>query len=502
MKSRALAPPRAVAPPSTARRITQQGSLGYALVALAVVLAAPRGPTSYATAILAALGSRLLRTRRRAELGGALCVVALIETAIGRVSPDQLVPATVIFAATSVSWIRWHRSGGDSFPVATCFLLVTSAYTVVVIATSPPLVALSTPITHADRAAGLWLTAAFATMVAAFAAIGPRRWQAPIIHLQLGTPAATAILLLSFGTELGLLATDLSPRLGLLGNLPSVLRFLLVGFIVSQGATAKIKPRAAITLLTVAIVGDILIGLGTLQLYNAVGAGLTAFFARMRRVGQVPILIITGALLVLIPLNSAKTAARERITDGESISPLPVAAELIQLAAGRSFRSSTAIDESGERFSYPVADLPGWALREIPDQQPYADKSTYRFLPLVALPRIIFPFKPKASFANEFGRAYGLLGPTDTRTSPNLPMATEAYVNFGWAGVLGVGALLGLLLSALGKLFGSRSPANMAFGSLTGVIVARGVESDSIQAIGGLMLVLPLYVLLRLVGRR
>jgi hypothetical protein len=113
---------------------------------------------------------------------------------------------------------------------------------------------------------------------------------------------------------------------------------------------------------------------------------------------------------------------------------------------------------------YPLA----WCVLSTPNPQPYRYGSTY--LPLFTkwIPRLIWKDKPKEYLGNEWGRRYGLINPDSYSVSFNLPWIAEMYMNFGFAGVLGVSFFIGLLFYFFKVFFCQveNDPARLAFGVL------------------------------------
>jgi hypothetical protein len=91
-----------------------------------------------------------------------------------------------------------------------------------------------------------------------------------------------------------------------------------------------------------------------------------------------------------------------------------------------------------------------------PTKVPYWFGATYRPLVFKPLPRLIYPDKPQEVTGQTFGHRYGLLGPSDLRTSYNMPQLVELYANFGWWGVV-LGSLVFGVLYAFSERFVTRS---------------------------------------------
>jgi len=71
-----------------------------------------------------------------------------------------------------------------------------------------------------------------------------------------------------------------------------------------------------------------------------------------------------------------------------------------------------------------------------PDNVPYWGGQTYLGVLWRAIPRVLWPNKPEEVLGGEFGHRYGVLDPTDTTTSWNMPQIVEMYANFGVLGVI------------------------------------------------------------------
>lgn len=85
------------------------------------------------------------------------------------------------------------------------------------------------------------------------------------------------------------------------------------------------------------------------------------------------------------------------------------------------------------------------AVSRTPDLIPYWDAGLYEPLWVALVPRLIWPSKPEASFANDFGRRYGILQQDDFVTTVNLDPITQAWVTGGLAHVVISGAMAGLM---------------------------------------------------------
>ncbi|PYQ65601.1 MAG: hypothetical protein DMF54_10600 [Acidobacteria bacterium] len=87
-----------------------------------------------------------------------------------------------------------------------------------------------------------------------------------------------------------------------------------------------------------------------------------------------------------------------------------------------------------------------------PQREPYLYGQTYLPAITILIPRSIWPDKPTFDFYNRFGRATGILNPSDTGTSVLYSSIGELYLNFGLIGLLVGMVLYGLLFKFLYSL--------------------------------------------------
>jgi hypothetical protein len=90
-------------------------------------------------------------------------------------------------------------------------------------------------------------------------------------------------------------------------------------------------------------------------------------------------------------------------------------------------------------------------LSKTPEAVPYQYGKTYEYLVVTLVPRFLWPDKPSANDANQFYQvAYGLTRQERLKdVSIACGFEAEAYMNFGWYGVIGVNFLVGLAFNLL-----------------------------------------------------
>ncbi|MBR9832560.1 hypothetical protein GYB57_10460 [bacterium] len=86
--------------------------------------------------------------------------------------------------------------------------------------------------------------------------------------------------------------------------------------------------------------------------------------------------------------------------------------------------------------------------------KPFLNGETFYWLPLVPIPRIIFPSKPDNVMSTEVATAYGLRGKV-SNASINFPMLVEGYINFDFKGMLLMALLFGMSYKWFAMKFGA-----------------------------------------------
>jgi hypothetical protein len=176
-------------------------------------------------------------------------------------------------------------------------------------------------------------------------------------------------------------------------------------------------------------------------------------------------------------------------------------------------------DESGEAFrralnpSVSRVSLLNQSANVVeltPSIVPYQYGLLYSYMAITWIPRFVWPDKPSVSEANQYYQiAYGLSTEEDlSRVSISVGFLTEGFMNFGWAGVIGIMFLAGIFFDFYQKTFLSKSSGALMTG--IGVILLPqflAVESQMAQYLGGIMqqVVVTLIVMLpiiRIEGRR
>lgn len=123
-------------------------------------------------------------------------------------------------------------------------------------------------------------------------------------------------------------------------------------------------------------------------------------------------------------------------------------------AGGRGFEEATASATSRADFIHQVAYIHSMTPSEIP----YQYGRTYSYFAVALVPRALWPEKPQAGSANGFfAISYGLLTEEGAKTTTfGMSLLGEAFINFGWVGVILVMFVQGFAISILERIFGSQ----------------------------------------------
>jgi len=153
-----------------------------------------------------------------------------------------------------------------------------------------------------------------------------------------------------------------------------------------------------------------------------------------------------------------------------------------------------------------LADL-AYVVKTTPGSVPYARGATYVPLAGALVPRILWKHKPADQAGQFYGHRYQFLDPSDTVHSDNLPLVTEGWMNWGWAGVLASAVLFGTVLRVVytGWVGESTAPGNVMIAM---AVIGTAVDGDSNLSliVGGMVHALLIYwaidVLIRALSRR
>ena len=196
--------------------------------------------------------------------------------------------------------------------------------------------------------------------------------------------------------------------------------------------------------------------------------GLT-YVAAKKRVPFVPLILLLGIFFVLQPVKGYyRELTWSRQNDMGAVEGILTFAELAndQYVGENAKPLAANLNNAYSRIDH--LQTASAIISATPDAVDFRRGATY--LPLLTkwIPRAIWPDKPREDFGNAWAHSYRYVGPRDFTSSFNLPWYPEMYMNFGWLGVVGVSAMVGLLLSAIWNIFakGAVLPSQFAAGMM------------------------------------
>jgi len=175
--------------------------------------------------------------------------------------------------------------------------------------------------------------------------------------------------------------------------------------------------------------------------------------------------------------------------------------EALSDSSGESFRR--ALNPSVSRIS--LLNQSANVVELTPSVVPYQYGWLYSYMAITWIPRIVWPTKPSMSEANQYYQlAYGLTREEDlNKVAISVGLLTEGFINFGWAGVIGIMFLAGIFFDFYQRTFLARTSG--ALMTAIGVILIPqflSVESQMAQYLGGIVqqVVVTLIVMLPIIS--
>lgn len=227
-----------------------------------------------------------------------------------------------------------------------------------------------------------------------------------------------------------------------------------------------------------------------------------------RRLLLRPVLI--GAAVVLI-MQPVKAEFRSRVWDRPTELTLGERAQLYVELIGEHWLGETNPVDTGQSLETAAArTAAALALANYveltPSAVPFQEGATYRYFRYALIPRIVYPDKPSAQYADVWAAVvYGYTSYAGTaHVMVGLSQIGESYINFGFFGGLLALAVLGMFYRVLDELLGHPRAGSGALALhlyfTLSVMVAS--EGSTAQCWGGMPQLLLFYcVLLYVLGR-
>jgi hypothetical protein len=175
--------------------------------------------------------------------------------------------------------------------------------------------------------------------------------------------------------------------------------------------------------------------------------------------------------------------------------------EALNDSTGESFRR--ALNPSVSRIS--LLNQSANVIEQTPSVVPYQYGWLYSYMAITWIPRFVWPDKPSMSEANQYYQvAYGLTAEDDlNKVAISVGILTEGFINFGWAGVVGIMFMAGIFFDFYQRTF--LSTTSGALMTAMGVILIPqflAIESQMAQYVGGIVqqVVVTLIVMLPIIS--
>jgi hypothetical protein len=224
-----------------------------------------------------------------------------------------------------------------------------------------------------------------------------------------------------------------------------------------------------------------------------VSLGLIFWVAKMRISFTYILLIVVLSVGILLLKGVIGDYRKEAWSDNQvQLTRLEKLDLIIELLDGLSIGEQYAQSPIEEGFDaiFSRSNLPGtfaYVWQMTPRVVPYWDGGSYKSILTFFIPRLLWSDKPVSSNGQAFGHRYAILDTHDTRTSVNLPVMIEFFVNFSEQGILFGMILLGVFCALIEYIL--LASAQDSLDQLIGVILLYplfNIESDLSLIIAGL----------------
>lgn len=219
------------------------------------------------------------------------------------------------------------------------------------------------------------------------------------------------------------------------------------------------------------------------------GIGLLGYLSAGRRIPWVAV----GALFVIFAvLHNGKARMRELYWDNETQKPLTFFdapgffAEWVELGLTAPVLAEGEAKSSGSRLleRTSLLHMLCMVVHFTPAHQPYLNGESYGYVLPQLIPRFAWPNKPRSHIGTyRLSIYYGLQDEDATqRTTIAFGMPTEAYANFGFFGMIGLGATFAFVFRKLQHL-GSNSPMFSLAGLMMIILSAWSLNAELTMAV-------------------
>lgn len=255
----------------------------------------------------------------------------------------------------------------------------------------------------------------------------------------------------------------------------SILRALFFGigtvsiFLISRAWGSGLLSPGDKTTLLVVFFGQTVMVATQLYLITIASSILMALIGYVTASKKIPLVFTAGIFLCFAILHNGKDEMREIYWEYSNdvelaLSDLPeFFGQWIEFGIKRDDEGEKEV-ASGILERASLFQIMCTLVRSSPEPKDYLMGSTYRPIPLLAVPRILWPNKPRPHESNTtLAVYYGFVSESGAqRVSIAFGIPSEAYANFGFIGVLVVGIGMGMMFKKVGTWGQTASPISLA----------------------------------------
>jgi hypothetical protein len=255
-------------------------------------------------------------------------------------------------------------------------------------------------------------------------------------------------------------------------------------------------------------------GLGSGWLGSVVGVGFICgvMYFLVRR--KIPLTMVAVSVAAVMFLQVGKQEFRKSYWEQGEAGVLERATSWISGSASKwsEALNSTGSDSTGQLSSASLERtslLPqvSHVLAVTPSQIPFQGGRTYSYMTTALIPRFVWPDKPSINDANRYYQlAFGLSTARDVKgVNIGAGCLAEAYINFGWPGVICIMFAIGIILGVYERSFLAQDSSTLFLA--IGVALLPGIlliEAQMAPYLGGLIqtVLLTILVFLPVLRRR
>jgi hypothetical protein len=228
-----------------------------------------------------------------------------------------------------------------------------------------------------------------------------------------------------------------------------------------------------------------LVTIATLFLVGAVSTLVLAVIGYVSSSRRVPFVASFGILVLLAILHHGKSAMRAVYWEGEN-RRIPTPTQLPEFFTEWVTQGlKPADDASDPKLTAKLIDRTSLfqmmclVTSLTPAQQPFMGGETYKDIPAQFVPRFLWANKPTGHVStSKLSIYYGLQSDEDTATTTiGFGLLAEAYANFGFFGLFGLGAFFGFLLKKA-QGWAAESPMLSGGGLLIVILLAWCFQTE------------------------